>query len=419
VEPLLLTDRTLTFNGLSPLTQTEKHAFGLELMVERYSDSPAEPFGQTPRSVPAHAAPLRLRRFGLGDGAARGKHDLSADLSGAHILRPAEIMGVTPDQVRAGMADQAKRDLIEAATERVLTPDEMLIFKGLAPPKTPTPEGRTSIPSDPPELKIARHMRDLAERYHEMIIQETVRAVPEATVRARATMIGDAQPGTFVGEAMRSASMFKSFGVTVAQLHIGQVIREHAAGWKPGSAGFAAALAIGLPIGGALAIQLKAIRDGRDPDSTASADFWMRAMAQGGGWGIFGDFVLADTNRMGGAWGSTVAGPLVGRAENIWNLTAGNVRQLATDKNTNFGREATKFVGENMPFVNLPYTKLAWQRLFIDRLQMSIDPQAHRAFRRQEDLARQKGSGFYWGPGKSAPDRAPTFGRMFTPPPVR
>ena len=182
---------------------------------------------------------------------------------------------------------------------------------------------------------------------------------------------------------------------------------------------YGAAMMTSLTALGAVAYQIKQMVQGKDPADMTTGRFWLRAMAQGGGWGIFGDFVLADTNRMGGSWPSTVAGPMVSRAENVWNLTAGNVRQLASDKNTNFGRELTKFVGENTPFANLPYTKLAWQRLFIDRLQQSIDPQAHRAFRRQEDLARQKGSGFYWGPGKRAPDRGPTFGRMFTPPPAR
>jgi hypothetical protein len=413
-----LTDRTLTLNGLSPLTQTEKHAFGLDLMGT-YSDHQQSRLGDVEKY-----AQRTLRRYGFdeADWALIGlskQHDLSPTGEGSFILRPSEIAQITPEQVRAAMADQAKRDLIEAAGERMLTPDEMKIFKGEAPPKTPEPEGRATIPSDPPDVKVARYMRDLGERYHEMILQETQRAVPEPGLGVRSFMLGKSQPGTWVGERLRSEAMFKSFGASVWMLHVTQVFRDMSQYGKPGTALYAGAALGALTIGGAINMHLRSIRDGRDPESMASPDFWLRAMAAGGGWGIFGDFVLADTNRMGGSWAGTFAGPVVGRAENLWNLTAGNMRQLATDKNTNFGAELTKFGRQNVPLVNHPLTSMAWQRIFMDNLQQRIDPQAHRAFRRQEDLARQKGSGFYWGPGKSAPDRGPTFGRMFTPPPVR
>ena len=50
---------------------------------------------------------------------------------------------------------------------------------------------------------------------------------------------------------------------------------------------------------GGLAVQLKEIAKGNDPRPMDSAEFWLAAVMQGGGLGIFGDFFSASTSRTG------------------------------------------------------------------------------------------------------------------------
>lgn len=119
-----------------------------------------------------------------------------------------------------------------------------------------------------------------------------------------------------------------------------------------------------------------------------------------GGMGIYGDFFFADVNRFGGG--------LAGRVNNIKNLTIGNLVQYGNDEKTNFGREATQFLRQNMPGGSIWYARLAWERMVLDQLQYLTDPDAHRAFRRKMGKRkRDYGQDFWWAPGESAPDHAP------------
>jgi hypothetical protein len=173
----------------------------------------------------------------------------------------------------------------------------------------------------------------LAERYLEMILQETEYAVPNASHRSRTALLTDQQPGTFWGEMLRSFAQFKSFGSVVMLLH-GQRVHQmlSARETRMRGAAYAGSLLFTTAVLGGMSLQLKQLAGGRDPqDMTA-------ALLQGGGLGIYGDFLFGELNRFGGGFATTLAGPLVGRANDFWNLTAGNVAQLASGENTHFGR---------------------------------------------------------------------------------
>ena len=93
-------------------------------------------------------------------------------------------------------------------------------------------------------------------------------------------------------------------------------------------------------------------------------EFWGAAMMQGGGMGIYGDYLFGSVNRFGGGFAGSLAGPVTSRASNLWNLTGGNVIQFAQDEPTNLGRESVAFARMNlsMPF----YLRLAYERVLLD-----------------------------------------------------
>lgn len=255
--------------------------------------------------------------------------------------------------------------------------------------------------------------RELALKYLGAIHRFTIMAVPEMTVRARAATFADTRPGTIPGDLTRLVMQFKGFPVGVLFLHSLAFYRDIGGGnWRSGAMN-AGALLINMTLFGAVAMQLKELANGRDPRAMDSAEFWGAAVLQGGGLGIYGDFMFADLNRFGGGLSSTVAGPVIGRLDNLRNLTLGNIQELASDE-TNFGREAVRFLRQNTPGGSIWYLRLAYNRMLLDQLQYAADPQAYKAFRRQQaNRRRDYGQGYWWAPGDFNAARAPDLRAAF------
>jgi hypothetical protein len=263
--------------------------------------------------------------------------------------------------------------------------------------------------------EIAAISRPLAEKYLSMIMREMRYAVPEGTVASRTLMVQGTRPGTIMGELVRNMAQFKSFGVAVAMLHASRVAREVGAGRGAKGALYAGSLLLTGGILGSLSLQLKELANGRDPRSMDDPAFWGAALLQGGGMGIYGDFLFANVNRFGGGLSGTLAGPMADRVNALRDLTIGNVMELGEDK-TNFGREAVKFARGNTPGGNLWYVRLAYERVVLDQLQHMVDPEARAAFKKRvQNRKKNYGNDFWWKPGDAAPARAPDLGSAVGP----
>lgn len=241
-----------------------------------------------------------------------------------------------------------------------------------------------------------------------LIHSETDFAVPVSDLRSQAIVNTLAAKGTWHGEAARSAFQFKAFPLAVLFLHARRAIEL---GGTQGAV-YAAQLVIATTLMGALALQLKEIAKGRDPrpmDGDHAAEFWGAAMLQGGGLGIFGDFLGSSENRYGGGFASTLAGPGVQSAQNVGDLTIGNAAKAIRGDNTDVGRDVVRMVRQETPGGNMWMSRLAFERLIIDQLQMQIDPDYRRSFRAAERRAKDKGQQFWWEPGETAPERLPAF----------
>lgn len=257
----------------------------------------------------------------------------------------------------------------------------------------------------------------IAERYLEMILQETAYSTPEATLEISAMAYGGLRRGTFRDEIYRSISQFKMFGLTVAMLHSQRMATQMIEEGSIRGAGYAASLLILTGVLGAMSLQLKRVAAGKDPRpmdvnmSADSAKFWAAALLQGGGLGIYGDLLAAEQSRLGGGLARTLAGPTLDTAASVLSLSSGNVGQLIRGDKTNVGRELTRFVSGNTPGGTLWYVRAAYEHTLIDRLQRLADPEAAAAFqRRMETERRDYKSGFWWRPGDRLPDRAPEWG---------
>ena len=376
-------DRMLTWSGLTPWTQANRSVFGLSLMAQLASDvgkrfdDLAEPMQQT------------LRRYGLG----------ATEWDEMRQFTPS-LMGDADAFVRGR---QPGADAFPENPTRSTVRDAGKLMAGA--------EAGDAL--DPIRYLKATDIADerLAERYLEMILQETERAVPSGTVANKALWVGQNQPGSFRGELMRSISMLKSYGTIVLMQDWGRVAAEIGRGRKLNGARFMASIVISSTLLGALAMQLKSLSRGEDPRPMDEPEFWGAAMMQGGGMGIYGDYLFGSVNRFGGGFAGSLAGPVTSRASNLWNLTGGNVIQFAQDEPTNLGRESVAFARMNlsMPF----YLRLAYERVLLDELQKVADPEAYQAFRRKASkLKSQFKTGYWWAPGETGPRRAPDFGNI-------
>lgn len=222
----------------------------------------------------------------------------------------------------------------------------------------------------------------LAMRLQAAIREQLEFAIPTASVEGRARLQGTAAPGSIPGELGRSFMSYKSFALS---LTLGQYRRfANADSWGMNRWGYAAKISAMLVVLGGLAIQLKELAKGNDPRPMGDAKFWMAAMFQGGGLGIFGDFFNAETSRVGGGLAETIAGPVVGAAGDLIKPVASNITAAVNGKNTFVGRDIANTVRRNTPFLSSAwYARTAYSRLVADNLQAFLDPEAELLFRRR------------------------------------
>lgn len=250
-----------------------------------------------------------------------------------------------------------------------------------------------------------RLARDLSTRVMEMVETEMEYAVPSTTVKGRTALVGETQPGTLSGEFLRSFAMYKGFGVSLVNFHLMRGLNQ--AGAK-GKGKYFADLLISTTVMGALALQLKEMSKGRDPRPMTDTEFWMAAFLQGGGLGIYGDFLFSDVNRFDRGLAETVAGPVVGFGNDLKNLTIGNLMEAASGEDTNIASEMINFAGRYTPGSSLWYMRLGLERLVLDQMRLATDKKARQKFRKLEGrYRRDTGQKYWWRPGRREPSRAP------------
>ena len=249
--------------------------------------------------------------------------------------------------------------------------------------------------------------RELSTQAMSMVEMLTDMAVPVSTTRAKATLRGNVKPGSLIGEIAGSFTQFKNFPVTIMHEHMHRyMLMENGAS----KAKYMINFVIGTTVMGALALQLKDMAKGRDPRPMDNPAFWLAAVLQGGGLGIFGDFMFSQVNRMGGGLKGTIAGPSIGMLDDLRNLTLGNAVELSQGEDTNFGSESVRFLSKYTPGSSIWYLRAGLERQLFDRLQDWVDPDAAKKFRRQEQMyAKKYGQGMWWAPNENLPRRAPNF----------
>lgn len=251
-----------------------------------------------------------------------------------------------------------------------------------------------------------------ADRLMDMVLSETAAAVQMTTMRGRAlTHLGN--PGTFGGEAGAALFQFKGF---TASLMLTQGMRMTGMGAFHLGAAYFGRLFITMTLFGAATIQLRQLSYGQDLRPMDNKEFWIDAMLQSGGLGIFGD-VIGSFERQGkSGLAGVISGPLVGAGAEVGSSIVSNVKAVNQGADTHALRDLNEFARRNTPGSNTWYLSLAFQRLIFDQIRAEVDPDYPASVRRMERKANSQGAGFWWNPGETAPSRAPDLTTMYADP---
>ena len=245
---------------------------------------------------------------------------------------------------------------------------------------------------------------DLFARLQAIVEEQTEIAVPTGSTWARAHIEGTSPPGSIGYELSKSGMMFKSFPLTFTTNQIRRILSIPAG---KGRVAYAVDMAAGATLMGAVSLQLLEIATGNDPRAMDRPSFWGQAALRSGAFGVLGDAMAASQSGLSGL-ASYAAGPGLGLAQDVANLTVGNAMQAVAGDETHITKEALQFLNRYAPGGDLPVVGAALDRMFFERLLLLLDPESLDAItaaaqKRQKEI----GNEAFWLPGDFVPTRLP------------
>lgn len=284
-----------------------------------------------------------------------------------------------------------------------------------------TPDGIDSVPDNViakyvadknvtvNERSIANARSELGDKLRGYILDRVMVAMTEPTARTRALMKQGTQPGTVQGELIRFIGQYKSFTASFMQQALGREVFGR--GYTPAPLGQSrwgsvsnalfksgkgemvglAQVALWMTFFGYLSMQTKLMLKGQTP-RPADAKTFLAAAAQGGGLGIFGDFLFGEANRFGNGPITSLAGPVAGSADQLVTLF-----QKARSGDAKAG-DFFRFTVDHTPFINLFWSRPILNYLFLNQLQESLSPGS--LHRYEQNIRKNQGNDFLIPPSQ-------------------
>lgn len=262
----------------------------------------------------------------------------------------------------------------------------------------PDAEIKKVIGGEPSANQIAAFKDKLETNLRSYFVDRADHAVPTPGANERAFMLRGTQPGTVEGEVLRFFWQFKSFPLTFLSKLYGRELQGRASltdtksvmGIAHGGKASMAVLTqmmIGSTIFGYLAMSMKDIAKGRDPrdvfkDGAVNLNTITAAMTQGGGLGLYGDFLFGEFDRFGNSPLQALAGPSFGAGSDalatlhtLWkDGDKGAAKTVKLLMNNSGVLAFLPKVGKATQLGNMFYTKLAMDHMFLYQVQESMNP---------------------------------------------
>ena len=280
--------------------------------------------------------------------------------------------------------------------------DKWELLRGVAVQKADgksfmSPEGARNIPDESiisvlqskgqkaTPASVRRYREEIESQLRAYFVDRVEYAVITPDARTNAILHRGTRPGTALGELDRFAIQFKSFPTAVIQKSLGREIYGRGADTfgqglkgKNGELYGLAKIIIATSILGYISTATKDILKGKEPRNPLSKATILASMTQGGGLGIYGDYLFGQYSRYGHSPMETGAGPTAGGLTDLFLLAkqAADVPGLLTEENSRkyLAGDALRFTLSNTPFANLFYTKAALDYFIVYQMQEAINP---------------------------------------------
>jgi len=253
-------------------------------------------------------------------------------------------------------------------------------------------------------------------------------AVPTPGANERAILLRGTQRGTPEGEALRHFAIFKSFPTA----YLSKIMMRDTSGKLPipadggpiqatefglrgaveglregkGAWGAIAQTMVGMTGLAYMSMVAKDLAKGLEPRDPTKAETWLAAMAQGGGFGIYGDFMFGEFNRYGMSVTQTFLGPTANLFDDIGSLyakfrdgddvAASAVRIIRNNMGILASFAPNRYIAVPAILTNMFYTRAALDHLFLYQLQENMNPGFLR--RMEKRIMQERGQEFIISP---------------------
>jgi hypothetical protein len=220
------------------------------------------------------------------------------------------------------------------------------------------------------EREIRNFKKDLEITWRNLLVDQASHGTPEPDAAIRAIMNQGYEKGTVQGETIRFVGQFKSFPITIWKKIIGRELNSYGPDDSKFSkyTGLTSILVLGTMFG-YISMSAKDMLRGRSPRDPSKTSTLLEALAQGGGLGIYGDFII---NEIQNEYGNNIWETLLGPTASDIN----KIREVVLNLNdpAKAGKKFLQFAENNVPFLNLYYTKAAYDYLIGYQIKEFLDP---------------------------------------------
>ena len=240
---------------------------------------------------------------------------------------------------------------------------------------------------------------DLAQTMRVMFVDRAHHAVLEPNARVRGFMLRGTKPGTVPGEIMRYMGQFKSFSIAMVQMVLGRevygrgydTVGEYLRKGRGDMVGLAAMITMYGALG-YIAMSVKDLLKGREPRDPTDPKTVIAAFAQGGGLGLYGDFLFGEYSRMGRTFTASLAGPVIGNLDTLTDLWT------RLRNGDDIAAQSFKTLIDNTPFANLYWLRPLLDYSILFNIQESLNPGFLR--RMEQRVERENNQTFIFKPSE-------------------
>lgn len=236
-----------------------------------------------------------------------------------------------------------------------------------------------------------RLKEEVASRYMSHIYTETAGAVLEVGARETTFMGVNRNRGTVTNELTRFALQFKQFPMAMIMRHWTRAMAQESPQAK---AVYLAKLFAYTSIMGGIVAQVQNITQGKDLDDPTTLDFFAKSIVKGGSASFLADAISAGTDPTDRGMKDFIIPAAFRDVINVGTMVSGAGQSYLDERESSYRAEAINTIKSNIPFQNVWYARLVFDRLVIGELQDMVDEDYRE--KRQRRQANSYGMSYWW-----------------------